>query len=48
MESPGEYLKRERVLRGVSLKDLAEDIKVSLKLLEALERDEYFCPTPPT
>ncbi len=48
MESPGEYLKRERVLRGVSLKDLAEDIKVSLKLLEALERDEYELLPHPT
>jgi cytoskeletal protein RodZ len=41
MESPGEYLKRERELRGVSLKDISEVIRVSLNLLEALERDDY-------
>jgi cytoskeletal protein RodZ len=40
MESPGEYLKRERELRGVSLKDISEAIRVSLRLLEALEMDD--------
>lgn len=45
MESPGEYLRRERELRGVSLKDLSEQMKVSLKLLEALEMDDY-APLP--
>jgi cytoskeletal protein RodZ len=37
MESVGEYLKRERELRGVSLKDISEFSKVSVGLLKALE-----------
>jgi cytoskeletal protein RodZ len=48
MESPGEYLKRERELRGVSLKAVSEAIRVSLGLLEALERDDYDILPHPT
>lgn len=41
MENPGEYLKRERELRGVSIKDIFEATRVPLKYLEALEADNY-------
>jgi cytoskeletal protein RodZ len=48
MESPGTYLRRERELRGVSLKDISEVVQVSLRLLEALERDDYEILPHPT
>lgn len=41
MESPGEYLKRERELRGVSLARIHETTRVPMKYLEAIERDDY-------
>lgn len=39
MESPGEYLKRERELRGVSLKEIFEATRVPMRFLEAIEAD---------
>lgn len=41
MDCPGEYLKRERELREISLDDISSEIKVSVKLLRALEADDY-------
>lgn len=41
MDCPGEYLKRERELREVSLEDISSEIRVSVKLLKALEADDY-------
>ena len=41
MESPGEYIRRERKLREISLKDVSGSIKVQIKLLKALESDNY-------
>lgn len=41
MDCPGEYLKRERELREVSLDDISSEIKVSVRLLKALEADDY-------
>ncbi|MEK6531886.1 MAG: RodZ domain-containing protein [Deltaproteobacteria bacterium] len=41
MESPGEYLKRERELRGVSLSKVFAVTRVSLRYLQALESDDY-------
>ncbi|HBG45769.1 MAG TPA: hypothetical protein DDW94_02145 [Deltaproteobacteria bacterium] len=41
MESPGEYLRRERELRGVSLVKIFEATKVPMKFLEAIEADRY-------
>ncbi len=41
MESPGEYIRRERKLREISLQDVSEAIKVQAKLLKALEADDY-------
>ncbi|HVQ31075.1 MAG TPA: RodZ domain-containing protein [Vicinamibacteria bacterium] len=38
MASFGENLKRERELRGVSLRDMAEATKISLRFLDALEK----------
>lgn len=38
MASFGENLKRERELRGISLRDMADATKISLRFLEALER----------
>ncbi|HHL40455.1 MAG TPA: helix-turn-helix domain-containing protein [Deltaproteobacteria bacterium] len=41
IEALGEYLKRERELRGVSLEEIAEASKISARLLESLEADDY-------
>ncbi len=41
MERPVEYLKRERTLRDVSLESVHEATCVSIKLLAALEADDY-------
>lgn len=41
MESPGEYLKREREQRKVPLTKIFECTKVPMKYLEALEADNY-------
>ncbi len=40
MESPGEYLKRERELRGVPLSRVFEVTRVPLRYLQALESDD--------
>lgn len=48
MESPGAYLKRERELRGITLKSVHEAVRVPLKFLEALESDEYETLPHPT
>ncbi|NOY54075.1 MAG: helix-turn-helix domain-containing protein [Deltaproteobacteria bacterium] len=43
----GEYLKRERELREISLREIADDTKVSFRYLEALEEDnENRLPAP--
>ena len=39
MASFGENLRRERELRGVSLRDMADATKISVRFLEALEKD---------
>lgn len=39
MESPGEYLRRERELRGVSLTKIFEATRVPMRFLEAIEAD---------
>lgn len=39
MASLGQELKRERELRGISLKDIADSTKISIKFLQALEND---------
>lgn len=39
MESPGEYLRREREHRGVSLLKIFESTRVPMKYLEAIEED---------
>jgi cytoskeletal protein RodZ len=39
MASFGETLRRERELRGVSLREIAEETKISVRFLEALEQD---------
>ncbi len=39
MASVGQELKRERELRGISLKEIADSTKISLRLLKALEND---------
>ena len=48
MESPGAYLKRERELRGITLKSVHEAVRVPLRFLEALESDEYEALPHPT
>jgi cytoskeleton protein RodZ len=40
-DSLGSYLRRERELRHVSLQDISATIKVQLKFLDALERNDY-------
>ncbi len=37
----GDELRRERELRGVPLREIAEATKVSLRFLEALEKNEF-------
>jgi cytoskeletal protein RodZ len=39
MTSFGENLRRERELRGVSLREIADSTKISVRFLEALEQD---------
>lgn len=41
MESFGEYLRREREMRGVTLAEIAQATKISLRALEALEAGRY-------
>lgn len=41
MEDPGEYLKRERELRGITLQKMHDATRVQMKHLEALEADDY-------
>ncbi|MBI1910608.1 MAG: DUF4115 domain-containing protein [Deltaproteobacteria bacterium] len=41
MESPGEYLKRERELRGVTITKVFEATRIPLKFLQAIEADDY-------
>ena len=41
MPSFGETLKRERELRKISLREIAEATKINLRYLEALERDDF-------
>ncbi|MDO8427216.1 MAG: DUF4115 domain-containing protein [Deltaproteobacteria bacterium] len=48
MESPGEYLRRERELRGVSLSKIFEATRVPMRYLEALEADNYEILPHPT
>jgi cytoskeleton protein RodZ len=40
MASLGQELKRERELRGISLKEIAGSTKINIKFLQALENDE--------
>jgi len=40
VETPGEYLSRERELRGVTVEDISEAMKMSVKLVTALEHDD--------
>ena len=39
MASLGQDLKRERELRGISLKEISSSTKISMRFLEALEED---------
>lgn len=41
MERPGEYLKRERELRGVAVVDLSAALKLSATTINAIEEDDY-------
>ncbi len=40
-ESLGRYLRRERMMRDVSLEQIARETKISLSILEALESDRF-------
>jgi cytoskeletal protein RodZ len=40
-ESFGKYLKRERELRNISLKEIAKNTKVRERFLKAIEEDQY-------
>ena len=41
MASFGEELRRERELRDISLKEIAEATKISMRFLKALEKDDF-------
>jgi len=45
-ESFGQYLKRERELRGIALEEIAGYTRIKLRALEAIERDD-FASLPP-
>lgn len=47
METPGKYLKRERQLRNLSLKEVSRAIKIKEHFLWALEEDRYDLLPPP-
>ncbi|MBA2849240.1 helix-turn-helix domain-containing protein [Thermosulfuriphilus ammonigenes] len=40
-ETFGEYLKRERELRGISLETIAEETKISVSILAAIEAEDW-------
>lgn len=40
MASLGQELKRERELRGISLREIADSTRISMRFLEAIEEDE--------
>lgn len=41
MESIGTYLKKQRELRKISLEEIAQDTKIHLKILAALEMNDF-------
>ncbi len=41
MPSFGENLRRERELRGIALRDIADSTKISIRFLQALEQDRF-------
>jgi len=41
MEKPGQYLKKERELRGVSIEKVSQDTRLPLEILERLEADDF-------
>lgn len=41
MTTFGEELRRERELRGISLREVAEATKINIRFLEALERNDF-------
>ena len=41
LASFGEELRREREIRGISLKEIADSTKISKRFLEAIERNEH-------
>lgn len=41
MVSLGEELKRERELREISLREISESTKISIRILEAIERNNF-------
>jgi len=46
-ETLGQYLRQERESRSVSLEELSKGTRISLPILEALERDDFgFIPQP--
>lgn len=48
MESPGEYLKREREIRGIRLEAISDATKIRTGLLAAIERNDFDAlPTAP-
>ncbi len=48
MDRLGEYLKRERKLRGISLREVSDFTKVPVNLLRAIEDDDYDSLPHPT
>ena len=40
MESPGEFLRRERELRGVTIETISSELKLSPKTIKAIEDND--------
>lgn len=47
METPGKYLKKERQLRNISLKEVSRAIRIGERYLWAIEEDRYDLLPPP-
>ncbi len=48
METLGQYLKRERILRQINLQEISSATKIHIRILKKLEEDDYVSLPSPT
>ena len=41
MEYVGQYLKRNRISKKVSIEKISKDLKISLDIIKAIEKDDF-------